>query len=65
MPLAAIPTWFKDLFEPQLKHLRHLEGQRQARIVLAGFNRIDRLATYPEPGREFSLRPFALGSKDA
>src|SRR5438045_6160234 len=61
--LVAILVRLKNLFHPQLKHFRHLKGQRQARIVLAGFNRVDRLAAYSETGSQLALRPLASGAK--
>ena len=50
--------------DPQVKDHCQLEGQRQRRIVFAGFNRIDRLSGNANLRTKVSLAPAALGTKD-
>lgn len=53
----------ENLFDTLLEQLGDQESQRQAGVVLAGFDRIDRLARHVQPFGEVALRPAALGAK--
>ena len=44
---------------------RYPKGECKRRIVLAGFDRIDRLAGDLQMHGEFGLAPFSLGAQDA
>ncbi len=62
----------EDLLDGESEDARESEGERQARIVAAGLDRIDGLTRDPEPLRELRLRPAplraqndALAAKDA
>jgi len=49
----------EDAFDRLPEQLRDAERERQARVVLAGFDRIDRLARDLELFGELALRPAA------
>ena len=55
----------EDLFDGYAEEACETEGQRQARIVPAGFDRIDGLARDAEPLGDLSLRPVALRPQHA
>src|SRR5450759_3102060 len=53
------------LLDPTLEGAREREGQGQARVVLAGLDRVHRLARYAQPLSEVRLRPIELGAQDS
>jgi hypothetical protein len=55
----------KNLFDPHVEQPRDPECQGQRRIVLAGLDRIDRLARHPEAATKLGLAPGSLCSKDS
>lgn len=60
-----IRTGFKDHFNRLLEDPGDTEGEREAGVVLPGFNSVDRLARYMKPLSKFCLRPVTLCSKNS
>jgi hypothetical protein len=52
----------KEIFDLRTYQSRDFEGQRKARIILASFDRVDRLTRDIEMLRQIALRPVALGA---
>ena len=65
--LACCPAhpgvWFENALNRLGEQPGDSERQREARIVPARFDRVDRLARYAESLRQVGLRPSALGAK--
>ena len=55
----------KNLFDTELEHARELEGERQAGVVFADLERVDRLAADAQVRREVGLRPAVLSPEFA
>ena len=56
------PGWLRleDLFDSPLECPGEREGQREARIVFPGLDRVDSLPRHAEPGRKLGLGPREL-----
>ena len=55
---GSVPVHFKDFLDGSFEQACHLEGQRQAGIILLRFNGIDGLARDAEFVGQIGLRPF-------
>jgi hypothetical protein len=55
----------EDVFDRPSEQFTDLECERQARRVLAGFERDDGLSRYPELIGDLGLRPIVLRAQDA
>src|SRR5262245_53441613 len=53
----------EDLLDLELEERGDGEGQRQAGVVLAGLDRVDRLARHAEALRQIALRPAVLAAE--
>ena len=64
---AATSSWFcrvfENIFDRQIKKSRDLERERQARVELAFFNRINGLSGNVQFRSKLSLRPVSFSTK--
>ena len=59
-PILPVSAIIENLLDPHPEQARQAEGQRQRRIVLAGFDRVDRLARHADPAAKLRLAPAAF-----
>ena len=56
-PILPVSAIIENLLDPHPEQARQPEGQRQRRIVLAGLDRVDRLARHTDPAAKLRLAP--------
>src|SRR5690606_31798151 len=63
MSRSSLLAIVENLLDRHVEQAGDAECQRQRRIVLAGFDRVDRLARHVEAQGQLRLAPVALGAQ--
>src|SRR5206468_7665778 len=63
-PLVSLMLIIENVLDMLVEQARELERERERGIVLAGLDRVDRLARHAEAAAKLGLAPVALGAKD-